>query len=161
IRIEAAIAKLFGSEQAWLVADELVQIRGGRGYETAESLAARGERGVPAEQVLRDLRINRIFEGSREIMRLFIARGAVDAHLAVAGDIVDPKADAGTRARAAARAGGFYGRWLPGLLVGEGMSPTAYSSDFGPLAAQLRFVERCARRLARNTFYGMARWRAG
>jgi alkylation response protein AidB-like acyl-CoA dehydrogenase len=160
IRIEAAIAKLYGSEQAWLIADELVQIRGGRGYETAESLAARGERGVPAEQVLRDLRINRIFEGSSEIMRLLIAREAVDAHLSVAGDIVDPKADTQKRARAAARAGGFYGRWLPGLVVGEGLSPTGFSG-YGPLAEHLRYVERSARKVARNTFYGMARWRAG
>ena len=160
IRIEAAIAKLYGSEHAWLIADELVQIRGGRGYETAESLAARGERGVPAEQVLRDLRINRIFEGSSEIMRLLIAREAVDAHLSVAGDIVDPKADTQKRARAAARAGGFYGRWLPSLVVGEGLSPSGYSG-YGPLAEHLRFVERSARKVARNTFYGMARWRAG
>jgi alkylation response protein AidB-like acyl-CoA dehydrogenase len=157
IRIEAALAKLYGSEMGWLIADELVQIRGGRGFETAESLAARGERGVPAEQVLRDMRINRIFEGSTEIMHLLIAREAVDAHLSVAGDIIDPDADLKQKAKAATEAGRFYARWLPTLVTGKGQLPTSFS-EFGPLASHLRYVERASRRLARSTFYGMSRW---
>jgi alkylation response protein AidB-like acyl-CoA dehydrogenase len=159
IRIEAALAKLWSSEMACVIADELVQIRGGRGYETAESLAARGERAVPAEQAVRDLRINRIFEGSSEIMRLLIAREAVDAHLTAAGDLANPKADLRQKAKAAVGASGFYAKWLPQLVFGEGQRPTAYR-EFGRLAAHLRFVERSARKLARNTFYGMARWQA-
>ena len=157
IRIEAALAKLYCSEMGWKMADELVQIRGGRGYETAASMAARGERGVPAEQWLRDMRINRIFEGSSEIMRLFIAREAVDAHLAAAGELIEPGVPAGRKARAAAKAGGFYAKWLPTLVTGKGQQPGAYN-EFGPLAGHLRYVERTSRKLARATFYGMARW---
>jgi hypothetical protein len=157
IRIEAALAKLFCSELASQLADELVQIRGGRGYETAASLAARGERGVPAEQMVRDLRINRIFEGSSEIMRLFIAREAVDAHLTAAGELIEPNVPTPRRARAAAKAGGFYAKWLPTLVTGDGQRPNAYS-EFGRLATHLRYVERASRKLARATFYGMARW---
>ena len=160
IRIEAALAKLFCSEMAWKIADELVQIRGGRGYETAASLKARGERGIAAEQALRDLRINRIFEGSSEIMKLLIAREAVDQHLSVAGGLIDPEAGVQEKAKAAASAGRFYAGWLPQLAVGEGTVPGAYD-EFGRLATHLRFVERSARKMARNTFYGMARWQGG
>jgi alkylation response protein AidB-like acyl-CoA dehydrogenase len=157
IRIEAALIKLYASEMAWRICDELIQIRGGRGYETAASLAARGERPLPIEQMLRDLRINRIFEGSTEIMHLLIAREAVDQHLSVAGDIIDPDANFGRKAKAGARAGAFYGRWLPTLSVGSGQLPSGYGS-FGPLAPHVRFIERASRKLARSTFYGMARW---
>ncbi|MET7360860.1 acyl-CoA dehydrogenase family protein [Streptomyces sp. NPDC005562] len=162
IRIEAALAKLYGSEMACLMADELVQIRGGRGFETAESLAARGERAVPAEQILRDLRINRIFEGSTEIMHLLIAREAVDAHLKVAGDLIDPDKTLSDKAKAGARAGGFYARWLPKLVTGPGQLPRSYA-EFHPdghpdLSGHLRYVERGARKLARSTFYAMSRW---
>lgn len=159
IRIEAALAKLWSSEMAWKVADTLVQIRGGRGYETAASQAERGERAVPAERLLRDLRINRIFEGSTEIMHLLIAREAVDAHLAAAGDLASHDADAKAKARAAVRASGFYATWLPHLAAGKGSVPTSYG-EFGSLATHLRFVERSSRKLARQTFYGMSRWQA-
>ncbi|MFF8096634.1 acyl-CoA dehydrogenase family protein [Streptomyces sp. NPDC016675] len=162
IRIEAALAKLYGSEMACLMADHLVQIRGGRGFETAASLEARGERAVPAEQILRDLRINRIFEGSTEIMHLLIAREAVDAHLSVAGDLIDPEKTLSDKARAGAQAGVFYAKWLPRLVAGPGQLPRAYA-DFHPsghpdLSGHLRYVERTARKLARSTFYAMSRW---
>ncbi|MFJ5696271.1 acyl-CoA dehydrogenase family protein [Arthrobacter sp. NPDC093125] len=159
VRIEAALAKLWSTEISCRIADELVQIRGGRGFETADSLEARGERAVPAEQLLRDLRINRIFEGSSEIMRLLIAREAVDAHLTAAGDLASAEASLQDKARAAVGASGFYAKWLPKLVAGPGMDPRSYS-EFGRLARHLRFVERSSRRLARQTFYGMGRWQA-
>jgi len=158
VRIEAALAKLWSSEMGWLIADELVQIRGGRGYETAASLAARGEKPIPVEQNLRDMRINRVVEGSSEIMRLLIAREAVDQHLSVAGALVEPDVPTRDKLRAARRAAGYYATWLPKLTVGEGLHPSAYTQQVGRLAPHLRFVERASRKLAGATFYGMARW---
>jgi hypothetical protein len=159
VRIEAALAKLYASELGWQAVDAMVQVRGGRAYETAASLAARGERPVPAEQLLRDMRINRIFGGSTEIMHLLIARAAVDQHLTVAGDILDPQTAVADKARAALGAGRFYGRWLPTLITGEGSNPRAYA-EFGPLAGHLRFAERRSRKLARSSVGLMARHQA-
>jgi alkylation response protein AidB-like acyl-CoA dehydrogenase len=160
IRIEAALAKLYASEMGWKVTDELMQIRGGRGYETAESLRARGEKPIPVEQVMRDMRINRTFEGSSEIMHLLIAREAVDQHLEVAGDVLEGEGDLGAKARAAVGAGRFYAKWLPQLAIGKGQRPGSYE-ELGELARHARFVERNSRKLARSTFWGMSRWQAG
>src|SRR5919112_1133069 len=159
IRIEAALAKLYGSELGWIAVDEMVQVRGGRAYETAESLARRGEKPVPAEQMLRDMRINRIFEGSTEIMHLLIAREAVDQHLEVAGDMLLGDSGLVDKARAAAKAGAFYAKWFPTLATGDGQKPGSFA-EFGSLAKHLRYVERHSRKLARSTFYLMGRYQA-
>ena len=159
IRIEAALCKVYGSELSWKVIDELMQVRGGRGYETAESLKARGEKPVPVEQFMRDMRVNRIFEGSSEIMHLLIAREAVDTHLQAAGGLLMGNGDVKAKADAAMKAGLFYGKWLPQLAIGKGQNPRSYD-EFGALSGYLRYVERGSRKLARETFYGMARWQA-
>jgi alkylation response protein AidB-like acyl-CoA dehydrogenase len=159
IRIEAAIAKLYASEMGWKIVDELMQVRGGRGYETAESLRARGEKPVPVEQAMRDMRINRIFEGSTEIMHLLIAREAVDRHLEVAGEILEGDGPMKDKAGVAVQAARFYAKWLPQLAVGEGQKPGSFD-EFGQLATHVRFAERGSRKLARSTFYAMGRWQA-
>jgi alkylation response protein AidB-like acyl-CoA dehydrogenase len=159
VRIEAALAKLYGAEMGWRVVDELMQVCGGRGYETAPSLQARGLRGVPVEQTLRDMRVNRIFEGSTEIMHLIVAREAMDQHLKVAGELTEPDLPIARKAKAIGRTGAFYAGWYPRLTLGRGHDPRSYA-DYGELAGHMRFVERTSRKLARSTFYGMARWQA-
>lgn len=137
IRLEAAVAKLYTSERSWESIDDLLQLRGGRGYETADSLRERGEEGVPVERMFRDARINKIFEGSSEIMRLFIAREAVDEHLKISGIILDPKAGRSEKLRALPKIAFFYATWYPGLWLPS------------------RGLKRLSKKLARQVFHGM------
>jgi acyl-CoA dehydrogenase len=64
VHARASIAKLFASEAAFRCADRVVQVFGGRGY----------MRENPAERFFRELRVDRIWEGTSEIQRLIIAR---------------------------------------------------------------------------------------
>src|SRR5688500_4021228 len=65
--LEAACTKVFASELIWEAADEMVQVAGGRGF----------VKPYPYERLLRDSRINRIFEGANEVLRLFIALNGI------------------------------------------------------------------------------------
>ncbi len=153
IRIEAAISKMYSSEAAWRIADEAVQVLGGRGYETEASLEARGERPFPAERTLRDNRINTIFEGSSEILRLFISREVLDPHLRRAGAMTHPSIPMAKRVGAAVKAAGFYVPWYLKQWLPAGAPPGG-----APWARRrLRYVARSSRRLARSLFHAMAR----
>jgi hypothetical protein len=154
IRLEAAMAKLFCSEALWRSADAALQVRGGRGYETAQSLAGRGELPMPMERLLRDARINLIIEGTSEIMRLFIAREALDPHLRIAG------ASATSEKMDVAGAAKFYVKWYPMLWLPRLSTPGGVAVS-GKLTRHLRFVERATRRLARDLFHMMVLHRQG
>src|SRR5436309_2639149 len=154
--IETDMCKMWATEMTWRIADEAMQVRGGRGYETAQSLAGRGEEAVPVERLLRDCRINMIFEGSSEIMRLFIAREALDPHLKVGGAIFNTQLPMSQRLKAVFTSGKFYAGWYPKQWL------PANAGDLDKLHADLRphvdYAARTSKRLARGLFHAMARF---
>ena len=157
VRLEAAMCKLWATERCWEHVNEAMQIRGGRGYETAQSLAARGEEPVPIERLLRDCRINMIFEGSSEIMRLFIAREALDPHLKIGAPMLDSRRPLKERAGAAVNAAWQYAQWYPFQWLGSLRDAGLLFSDLSPrLAGHVRWTARASHRLARALFHAMA-----
>lgn len=159
IRLEAAIAKLFCTEESWKIVDDTLQIRGGRGYETAPSLAGRGKAAYPIERAMRDSRVNTILEGSSEIMHLFIAREALDFHLKKIKALFDPRVSIGGKLKAAASSAISYSMWYPWLWM-----PCVFGRGGGlknPLGKHMIFVKKASRRLARMVFHKMLRYQKG
>src|SRR5205809_314186 len=156
LRIETAMCKMWATEMTWKIADDAMQVRGGRGYETAQSLAGRGEPPIAVERFLRECRVNTIFEGSSEIMRLFIAREALDPHLKVGGAIFNTQLPMSERAKAVFSSGKFYAGWYPRqwMLNGAGKIDNLHPI----LRGHVDYAARTSKRLARGLFHAMARF---
>ncbi len=159
IRLEAAIAKYFCTEKAWSMTDDLMQVRGGRGYETAKSLHNRGDNPFPIERILRDARIGRIFEGSSEVMHLIIAREAMDTHFKLVMPLLMPKpGQKESKLSLIMNAAKFYLGWLPKLYMPSGQSFNVKHLSSAN-QAHLGYVERASRKVAKKMFFTMGKYK--
>jgi alkylation response protein AidB-like acyl-CoA dehydrogenase len=156
LRIETAMCKMWSTETTWKISDDAMQVRGGRGYETAQSLKGRNEEPIPVERFLRDCRINTIFEGSSEIMRLFIAREALDPHLKVGGAIFNTTLPMKERLNAVLTSGKFYAGWYPRQWFSTGAGKI--DNLHRDLQRHVNYAARTSKKLARGLFHAMARF---
>ena len=168
-RLEAAMAKYYCTETAWRIADDLLQIRGGRGFETTDSLIRRGEEPVPADRMLRDARVGRILEGASEMLRLFIAREVMGFHMERIVPVFGQMGDASMFQIP----GRLWKLWRserdriwPVLWFYLGWYPRQWAPSLAPEEAahlsmrnraHLRYVAHAARKLARVMFHAMVR----
>ncbi len=153
IRVEGAMAKLYCSEAQCEIMDKALQLRGGRGFETSESLRARGETPYPVERATRDSRIARIVEGTTEIMYLILAREALDPHLEKVAPLLKKSSSLGEKISCGLKAAGFYLTWYPRQWINSSL--WRRHSDKGELATWYRYSDQTAHRLARGLFHKM------
>ena len=159
IRLETLVAKYWASETLWRMYDEYLQARGGRGYERASSLYARGERPAAVEQGMRDARINRIFEGSTQVMPLMMTREALDVHFKLMMPLLKPKpGQSPSKTQAALKAAKFYAGWLPKIMwPGRGDALPAPNLD-ARNRKHLAYIAKTSKRLARRLFVTMSKY---
>jgi alkylation response protein AidB-like acyl-CoA dehydrogenase len=141
--IEAACAKVFASELIWEAADDMVQIAGGRGF----------VKPYPYERLLRDSRINRIFEGANEVLRLFIALNGVQG-------TAESLKEVGTALRRPLRnlglLTGFAGSRIRGMLGATGTLETRLHPR---LEQHKDFFEKHVKELKQSTDRAVLRYR--
>jgi len=154
IRLEAAIAKYFCSHHSYIVVDETLQIRGGQGYESSESLEARGMHSWPVERVLRDVRINLIIEGTSDIMHLFIAREALDPHLEKTKPLLSSRTSLSEKLKTVFSVIGYYVPWYISLWIPVGAS---IENLHPTLHKHMMYIRGTSKRLARHVIHQMAR----
>lgn len=157
IRLEAAAAKYFCTEEVWTSLDDLLQVLGGRGYEMAESLYERGDKPMWIERAMRDMRVGRIFEGSSEVMHLIMAREALDTHFSLVMPIMKPKPGGPGKISLGLKMLKFYAGWYPRLWL-----PTFTNFDVKQLSAanraHLKYCAKTCKKLARRIFHTMAKY---
>ncbi len=154
VRIEAALAKLFCSENTIQFLKDAQVIFGGMGYETAHSKRARGEPAFGIEQLVRDAEMYRIGEGATDILRPFVAREGLNLHLERIGCLFDERTTGVHRLIELQRLVRFYAPWYMNQWRGSRLPPRP-EFQHSNVRSKLIFVERASRRLARTIFYAM------
>jgi alkylation response protein AidB-like acyl-CoA dehydrogenase len=155
LRLESAAAKILGSEWYWEVVNDLFQVRGGRGFMTVESQRLSGESDVPVMRMLRDARINLVWEGTSEILRIWMARESLAPYIEqgltfLQGSASDKLAALWYFSRMALRSS------VPAFNPGTGSG--MFREDY---AEWVRFIESSARSLTRSTLTATVRHRQG
>ncbi|OGM96001.1 MAG: hypothetical protein A2816_00875 [Candidatus Yanofskybacteria bacterium RIFCSPHIGHO2_01_FULL_39_44] len=144
VRIEAAAVKTFASERAWQIVDNLAQVRGGRFYETWQSLSKR-ELTPPDEILWTGARPNRIFEGANEILVQLMFREGTDKFIKTALPLMSKRSSMGEKLRAATKMAGYYlssvNLYLPNWLMNH-----------------IKFIEHRSGKLARNIIISSAKY---
>ena len=151
VRLEAAILKLFSSEALIQTADDALQIRGGRGYETYASQSQRGEFPLPVERLYRSARMMRIGEGGANVLLLYIIRCLLDSLIVDYQSLVRGREGMLSTAKRALR---FCPRFLKGALSRKKLNS---EFDSHPLRHQFGFIERNRRRLLRQFYLEILR----
>jgi hypothetical protein len=153
LRLESAGAKILGSEWYWEVVNDLFQVRGGRGFMTVDSQRRTGEPAIPVMRMLRDARINLVWEGTSEILRVWMAREALAPY--IERGLAFLQGPPSTRVAAPF----YFARMAARGMIPFRILGAAGEELRGAQGHWLRYIEAAARRLTRATLGATIRHR--